>query len=366
MDLTKISVVLPSLDPDEKLLTTVDELIDHGFSDIILINDGSKPENIHYFQTLASRTEVQLLEHPVNRGKGAALKTAFGWFLENRKDFAGVITVDGDGQHHPEDTVACAMEMLRTRQVILGCRDFSLPQVPARSRMGNRITCGVFKVLCGMTVSDTQTGLRAIPTEAVEQFCQVKGDRFEYETNMLLAMKERGIPYGEVKIRTVYIEENKSSHFRAVRDSVRIYRLILAHFFRYILSSAISAVADVGLYSLLCWLLKGAAEWMLLVLPFVGARLVSSLLNFFINKKLVFRSGVSTGKSMLRYYMLALPVLLLQLGLTDGVYLLLHIGAERVLLRTVIYVAVMACLYLASFIIQQRWVFARRAEKKDG
>lgn len=366
MELSKISVVLPSLDPDDKLLRTVEDLISHGFSDIILINDGSKPENLHFFETLAQRPEVHLLHHEVNRGKGAALKTAFGWFLENRPQSVGVITVDGDGQHHPEDTVACAKMLLSTGKVILGCRDFTLPQVPPRSRMGNRITCGVFKLLCGMTISDTQTGLRAIPTDAVRAFCQVKGDRFEYETNMLLAMKERGIPFGEVKIRTVYIEENKSSHFRAVRDSVRIYKLILAHFFRYTLASAASALVDIGLYSLLSWLLRNAGEWMLLVLPFVGARMVSSLFNFFVNKKLVFHSDSATGKTMLKYYMLAIPVLLLQVALTDGVYLLMHIQPQQVFLRTLIYIVVMACLYIASFVIQQRWVFARQTDKKDG
>ena len=366
MTLSKISVVLPSLDPDEKLLGTVRGLIKQGFSDIILVNDGSKPENLHYFEELAELPQVQLLHHGVNRGKGAALKTAFAWFLENRKDFSGVITVDGDGQHHPEDTAVCAEEMLATQKVILGCRDFTLPHVPPRSRMGNRLTCGVFKVLCGMAISDTQTGLRAIPKAAVKEFCSVQGDRFEYETNMLLAMKERGISYGEVKIRTVYIEENKSSHFRPMRDSVRIYRLILAHFFRYVMSSAVSAVIDVALYYLLCWLLQDAAPWTLLVLPFVGARLVSSMFNFYMNKNVVFRSGSSTGSAMLRYYALAIPVLLVQTGLTDGVYWLLNIGKEQVFLRTAIYVIVMCCLYLASFVIQQRWVFARKSEKKDG
>lgn len=365
MDLSRVCVVLPSLDPDEKLLRVMDGLLEHGFTDIILVDDGSKPENLHYFETAAKHPQVTLLRHAVNRGKGAALKTAFRWFLENRPDAAGVITVDGDDQHHPEDTRACAEEMLRSGKVILGCRDFGLPHVPKRSRIGNRITCGVFKVLCGMTISDTQTGLRAIPTDAVRTFCAVKGDRFEYETNMLLALKEQGIEYAEVKIRTVYIEENESSHFRAVRDSWRIYKLILAHFFRYTLSSLLSAALDIGLYSLLVWLLADRGQWLVAVVPFLGARVVSSLFNFFANKTIVFHSRVSTGKAMLRYYMLAIPQLLLQLGLTDGMYLLLDIGAKHVLLRTLIYTVVMIALYVASFMIQQRWVFAGRTKKKD-
>ena len=143
-ELRNISVVLPSLDPDEKLIAVIDGLLSAGFTDIILINDGSKKENLHYFETAAAHPEVTVLHHEVNRGKGAALKTAFHWFLQNRPDALGVVTVDGDNQHHPDDTKACSLKMLQTGKVILGCRDFSLPHVPARSRIGNNATCLVF------------------------------------------------------------------------------------------------------------------------------------------------------------------------------------------------------------------------------
>ena len=361
-----ISVVLPSLDPDEKLLSTIDGLLEVGFSDIILINDGSKPENLHYFEKAAEHPQIHLLHHEVNRGKGAALKTAFAWFLENRPDATGVITVDGDGQHHPEDTLACCEKMLQTGEVILGCRDFSLPGIPARSRGGNKATCVVFKIFCGMTISDTQTGLRAIPTDAVRAFTKVKGDRFEYETNMLLAMKEQDIPYGEVKIRTVYIEENKSSHFRVIRDSVRIYLLILSHFFRYTVSSLLSAAVDTGVFSLLSWLLQGILTGTLLTaVPTVAARVVSSLFNFFLNKKLVFHSKASTGKALLRYYALAIPQLCLQFGFTEGAYRLFRIADSQTGLRTLIYVVVMTVLFILSYMIQQRWVFRANKKEKD-
>ena len=96
-DLSNISVVLPSLDPDEKLTMVIDGLLEYGFTDIILVNDGSKQENLHFFTDAARlHPEIHLLHHEVNRGKGAALKTAFTWFLNNRPDGLGVVTVDGD------------------------------------------------------------------------------------------------------------------------------------------------------------------------------------------------------------------------------------------------------------------------------
>ncbi len=362
-DLSKISVVLPSLDPDEKLIAVVDGLLEYGFTDIILVNDGSKQENLHYFTDLAARhPEIHLLHHEVNKGKGAALKNAFRYFLANRTDGYGVVTVDGDNQHHPADTRACCEHMLKTGHTVLGCRDFNQTDVPARSSFGNKTTSMIFKIFVGMTISDTQTGLRAIPRGVLEELVEVYGDRFEYETNMLLAFKTKGIVFDEVKIRTVYIEENKSSHFRVIHDSWRIYKLILAHFFRYTLSSLASAVVDTGAYSLLSALLPFSG-FALTAAAGVIARVISSLLNFFMNQRLVFKTNVDTKKAMLRYYMLALPQMAAQVLLTQGVYALFGIPDSANGLRTVIYAVVMTVLYFMSYMIQQRWVFAPQKSK---
>ncbi|MBR6595615.1 MAG: bifunctional glycosyltransferase family 2/GtrA family protein [Oscillospiraceae bacterium] len=366
LDLSKISVVLPSLDPDEKLIRVVDGLLEQGFTDIILVNDGSKAENLHYFTDLAAQhPEIHLLHHEVNKGKGAALKNAFRYFLENRPDGYGVVTVDGDDQHHPEDTRRCCEQMMQSGNIVLGCRDFNQADVPARSSFGNKTTSLIFKIFVGMTISDTQTGLRAIPREQLKAIAEIAGDRFEYETNMLLAMKQNGMAYEEVKIRTVYIEENKSSHFRVIHDSWRIYKLILKHFFRYTLSSVACFVLDALGVFLLTKLLHGLLNDPLLgTVATVGARAASSLVNFFLNQKLVFQTNVSTGKAMLRYYALALPQLAVQALLNQGIYSLFSVGEEAAALRTLIHVLVMCVLFIVSYTIQQRWVFAPEKNKK--
>ena len=365
LDLSKISVVLPSLDPDEKLIRVVDGLLEYGFTDIILVNDGSKAENLHYFTDLAAaHPEIHLLHHEVNKGKGAALKNAFRYFLENRPEGVGVVTVDGDDQHHPEDTKRCCEQMMKSWNVVLGCRDFNQADVPARSSFGNKTTSLIFKLFVNMTISDTQTGLRAIPREQLKILSNIAGDRFEYETNMLLAMKDNGFAFDEVKIRTVYIEENKSSHFRVIHDSWRIYKLILNHFFRYTLSSLASSVVDTVAYALLTKLLSGIFHaFALTTVAGVGARVISSLINFFMNQKLVFQTNVSTSKAMLRYYALALPQMAAQVLLTQGAYSLLGISDSATGIRTLIYVVVMTVLYLLSYVIQQRWVFAPEQKK---
>ena len=167
-----------------------------------------------------------------------------------------------------------------------------------------------------------------------------------------------------MKIRTVYIEENKSSHFRVIHDSWRIYKLILAHFFRYTVSSLVSAVVDTVAYSLFTALFgKMLQGFALTASAGVGARVISSLLNFYMNKKLVFQTNVDTGKAMLRYYMLALPQMAAQVLLTQGVYALLGISDSANGLRTLIYAVVMTVLYFLSYMIQQRWVFAPQKSK---
>ena len=174
MDFTKIAVIIPSLDPDEKLLRTVESIEAIGFQNIILVNDGSKPENLPNFPSQDGYPNRVLLHHTVNRGKGAALKTAFKYILDERPEIEGIITADGDGQHLAEDILACAEKMTQENKVILGCRDFSGKQVPARSKFGNRTTSLVMGLLCGVKVSDTQTGLRAIPTKYLQDLCGVK------------------------------------------------------------------------------------------------------------------------------------------------------------------------------------------------
>jgi len=365
-DLRNIGIILPSLDPDERLHAVIDGLLEVGFRDILLVNDGSKPENLHYFtEAAAAHPEVTLLQHAANRGKGAALKTAFDYFLNHRPEGTGVVTVDGDGQHHQADILACAEAMLDSGEVTLGVRDFSQPEVPFRSRFGNKATCAVFKFFVGMSVSDTQTGLRAIPKEHLPAMLTINGERFEYETNMLLMLKRENIPFRQVKIRTVYIEENKSSHFRPLRDSWRIYKLIFTHFFRYTLVALCSAVIDEIGYIALLWAFRSRLSNLpLSITATAGARLVSSLFQFFLTKATVFKSNMRTGVAFLRYCALVLLMLCAQVLLTHAIHVLFGISEDATVLLALTYALVMLVLYFVSYTVMQRWVFQEKRRTK--
>lgn len=111
-----------------------------------------------------------------------------------------------------------------TKALVLGVRKVGR-EMPFKSRWGNRITRMIFRLLCGADISDTQTGLRAFRIELMDKMCQVSGERYEYEMNVLMEMVKSNIPIIEVPIHTIYRNQrNSTSHFHTIRDSVRIYK----------------------------------------------------------------------------------------------------------------------------------------------
>ena len=228
LDCTKSCVVLlPSLNPNEKFDQVIDGLREAGFEKIMIVDDGSDEQHQEHFIRAEAFPECTVLHHDGNKGKGRALKDGFIEVLKRFPDAEGVITIDGDGQHLTKDIIACGNRMLEEKnKIVLGCRDFDLPGVPARSIAGNKTTSRMFRVY-GIRLSDTQTGLRAIPKRYLSRFSAIEGERFEYETNMLLKMKRQGIDFVEQAIETVYEDENAGSHYDTVKDSWRIFKIML-------------------------------------------------------------------------------------------------------------------------------------------
>lgn len=356
----KICILIPSLNPDEKLIRTIDGLKEAGFKNFIIVDDGSDEVHQKFFPATDRENNFIVLRHSYNKGKGAAIKTAFKFIMKYSTTLDGVITVDGDGQHDPEDVKKCAEALLREGdKVILGCRDFSLSQVPARSRFGNNTTSLVFKILCGIEISDTQTGLRGFPIKHLPFLLNVRGDRFEYETNMLLRFKQAGIELFEVTIKTIYEEEGKhKSHFKTVRDSIRVYSFILGFW----LSSIASAVIDLLLFYILDKLCGGIFGGLSVLISTVVARAVSSFTNFTINRSRVFDFDGSTKKAILRYYALAIPQMLVSAG---SVWLLSVLFSANPEIRILLKLIVDVVLFFISYRIQQTWVFSTAVKKKE-
>ncbi len=362
MNLNDIAIVIPSLNPDEKFTRVVDGMIAAGFSRFVLVDDGSDAEHKPPFKNAMATGLCTLLVHEINMGKGQALKDAFKYVYENFPEIDAVITIDGDGQHTPEDARNLAERLAeKPGEVVFGCRDFDQPNVPTHNKLGNKITSKVFKLLFGMKLSDTQTGLRGIPRKYLKPFVlEVEGTRFEYESNMLLYMSENRIPYSEVAIQTLYIEENKSSHFHPVRDSIRIYKPIIkkSKSLKYVLSSSACAVIDELLFTIFNALFKGVQLlWLQTFLTTGLARIISAVCNFLINRNIVFRSNSSARKSALRYIITALCQYAASYGLCMLFFSLMAKGGHVGTVRTLVKTAVDLFLFFVSYQVQKYWVF---------
>lgn len=351
-----ITVIIPSLNPDEKLEKVVDGLVNAGYKDIVVINDGSDDAHKAPFERIEKIPQCTVLTHEVNKGKGRALKTAFSYILENRKDISGVVTVDGDNQHQVQDITACVKMMEESKDaVVLGCRNFSGDDVPARSKFGNNVTSFVFKTACGLKISDTQTGLRAIPYKHLNAMIEIDGERFEYETNMLLSLKKYSIPFKECTITTVYIEENQTSHFNPIVDSFKIYKVIL----KFMFSSLASSVIDILLYTILIWGIGGALEEQTKILvAVVAARAVSSLFNCIFNKKAVFKSDESYSKVLVKYYVLCIIQTAISYFGVAALNTLLKLNGG--LLTVFVKIVVDVILFFISYRIQKAWVYNKK------
>ena len=361
-----VAILIPSYQPDAKLPPYVNALREAGFAKIVVVDDGSGEAYSPIFDSLAAPGDaVHVIRYAPNHGKGFALRTGMRYLLDQCPACAYVVTADSDGQHTVPDTLRMADAMhADSSGLLLGSRDFSLGNVPAKSRMGNRITTVVFHALYGKKVTDTQTGLRAFARELLPRFLQTAGDRYEYEMNQLIDCSIDRIPIRALPIETVYENNNEGSHFDPVRDSWRIYKVIFSRFFRFIAASLASFCVDYGLYLLFNNLLKSnvpalEANVSFLPMPVIAriavaallARVVSSMFNYFINKKLVFSSREGFLGTFVRYVSTVVFVVCLSAWLTSSLHV--WFGVSDNLIK----VPVDILLFFVSYYIQRRWVF---------
>lgn len=356
----QIYILIPSLNPDESLIRYVDDLKNHGFDRIMIVDDGSKDETQFIFSKL-EEAGYTVLHHEVNKGKGAALKTGFQYVLDNAKDIKGIITVDSDGQHLSVDTKKVAETLLdNPNTFILGCRDFDAENVPPKSKAGNKITSRMFKLLYQKTVSDTQTGLRGIPMSIVPDLLKIHGQRFEYETAMLIDVMDSDTPIIEVPIETVYIDSNRETHFNPFLDSIKIYLVIFKYFILFSCSGILSFLIDIGAYAMFSKLVfKSMPPEYCILFGTIAARVISSVFNFIVNRKGVFKSSTGLGKSLIRYYLLCVCRALLSSGIVSLIFFATN--WDTTIIKTIIEFV----LFLTCFKLQKQWVFKNNKSKLD-
>jgi glycosyltransferase involved in cell wall biosynthesis len=226
-------LVIPAYQPDQQLLRLVEALRQQRPEQlIIVVNDGSDPHTHDIFLELKQH-RVEVLHHPRNLGKGQALKTAFNHYLKLIGDQAlGVVTADADGQHSVEDILALSDALAQAGQHLhLGVRDFKKKTVPLRSKLGNLLTGYIFRTISATSLYDTQTGLRGIPVNLIKSVLLSQYRGYELEMEMLLLAARQQIRMNQIPVKTIYFNHNAQSHFNPLRDSWKIYRVVLRFLF---------------------------------------------------------------------------------------------------------------------------------------
>ena len=337
-------VLIPAFEPSTSLADVARELrLFAPDLKVVVVDDGSGPAFDAAFRA-AHAEDAEVLRYDHNRGKGHAIKTGL---RHVRAAYPGedVVTADSDGQHSPADIARVAARLrVVSDTIVLGGRRFA-GDVPLRSRVGNAISRGAFRAATGRAVHDTQTGLRGFPAAAIDWLLTIEGDRFEYELAMLLRARDAGLYLDEIEIETIYLEQNASSHFRPVVDSLRVMRPLLI----FALVSLASFVLDIVVLELL-YLLTSS-----LVISVVGARAVSGTANFLANRRMVFRSSAPRAllRDAARYVALAVSVLAASYA---AIAVLTGLGVPLLVAK----VGTDVTLYGLSYLVQRRFVFARR------
>ena len=314
-----IFIVVPTLDPDEAIMQKFLKELHKKFNHILVVNDGSKKVHDAFFKKLEN-DGIVVLKHYKNLGKGRALKNAFNYLLNT-------------------------YTLKNPDSLILGVRNFAKENVPKKSKFGNVITRNIFKIFIGLSISDTQTGLRGLSKKLMEDFMDVSGERYEYETNMLILTKDKNIPIKEVEIETIYLNSNANSHFNPLMDSIMIYRL----FVKYFLAAFSSFLLDIVLFGSILGILKINSR---ILAATILARVVSSIYNYLINSNLIFKN--MNIMTLVKYYLLVIIQMFISGCFVTYLFNLLHLNV--ILIKVIVDFFLM----IINLIIQREYVF------KDG
>lgn len=344
--------LIPAYKPEPLIIDVCKELLLSGaFQGLVCVNDGSGPDFDWIFEEL-SKLGAKIFCHHVNLGKGMALRSGLNYIACSFPSALGVVTLDADGQHLATDVIQVAKTLsAHPACLVMGCRGFS-QNVPFRSKIGNLATRFIMRFVGGVKISDTQTGLRGIPISFVQILLRLATSGYDFEMDMLIKSREAGVPFMEVPITTVYVEGNRTSHFRPLIDSVKIYFVLLRHTGNAMATAAI----DYGVFAILFTLgypLLGAI---------IGGRTLAGLFNFYVAKNFVFKSKSNIWVSLGGY--VALVVGLMLFSYSAIALILKNTGLSPYVAKFFVEFG----LFFVSFSVQRVFVFnsvAMRLEKTD-
>lgn len=345
-------ILIPAYKPEQSFVDFSSELVARGHK-IIAVDDGGGEAFADIFNQV-EKMGVVVLHHEVNRGKGAALRTGFDYLAKERPDVDGVVTADCDGQHKIADIekVIAALEENPGKMIIGGRFSESNVKIPIKSRLGNTATRWIFRLATGLSIRDTQTGLRGIPQNLFAYMHDIPGDRYDFEMNMLLYLKNWKCGFVEIPIETVYINNNAGSHYHGLRDSMIILRQII----RFCESSLVCFLIDYILFIIFSATIHEEETFLFTFsLAYILARVISASVNYVLNRRFVFKKG--SGSSVFKYILLAFCVMMVGSTVTS---LLGRLEIPSILCKIMIDIP----LYFVNYYFQKKWVFKTKKGKQ--
>lgn len=338
------AIIITLYRENRKTISLCTKLFELGAENIVIVNDGCKHSGSFMNELISLGCHIVTLKS--NYGKGASLKAGFKYAFERLYNITGFVTADADGQHRAQDIMKISRALeLRPNEIILGRRNLKAAKAPLINRFGNKISSLYFRIITGVKCKDTQTGLRGIPARLYKLAINTKGSRFDYEMNFLTKCADRKIPFYFVNINADYSNLEKSN-YRIIKDTYLIYRTPL----RFATASVGCTVVDLTLFTIFTCVLPSSLVWNV-ALATILARIVSGGINFFINRKMIFKNNGKAKNQAARFTVLFFCIMCAS---TVIVSLLSFIPVPVTITKAVVDLL----LWGINYNFQRRWVFS--------
>lgn len=218
---SNIAILIPAYNEEKTIEPIVQQCL-HYASHVVVIDDGSKDATIQKIATLPTT----LLKNEMNLGKGATLKKGFEYSMA--RTFFGVITIDADGQHDPNDLPKFfALVNQFPQSIIIGSRKLKAETAPHRRLIANKMADFFISVAAKQKIQDTQSGFRYYPIDFLKtDVLNIPANRFAFETDILISAVRAGLPVHYVDIASCYPPRARASHYRVLRDSFEISKIV--------------------------------------------------------------------------------------------------------------------------------------------